>query len=126
MITIHIPRWEIPSQNKRETRHWSKNHKEMKWLTAIVRAHMAADDICMPGHFRYVEIMSWRSKRITDDANYRGGAKGAVDALKNAGAICDDKDKLAKIEYKQDLRSKSPIKGKPYTIIRVSAEPIKD
>jgi len=122
VIVLHFPNYYAPSQNTRDVTHWAERKRINDALLYVARSQMAADDVCMPGHFRYVEIMCYRRQLITDDANYRGGAKGLVDVLKRAGAIHDDKDKFVKITYRQDLLRNAPNK-RPLTIVRVSAEP---
>ena len=123
MITLRFLNYHVPSQNTRDTMHWAARGRIAKSLLFVARSQMAVDDVCGEGHFRYVDIMCYRPRLITDDSNYRGGAKTIVDVLKRCGAIHDDSDKFVSITYRQDLLRNAPNK-RPLTIIRVSPDPI--
>lgn len=123
MITIEIPNFYVPSQNTTDRTHWATKRRVNNMLAYRIRAAMSLDDVCQKGHFRYVEIMCYRPRLITDDANYRGGAKGLVDQLTKCGAISDDNDRMVSITYRQALLRDAP-KKRALTIVRVSAEPI--
>jgi hypothetical protein len=110
--------WVVPSQNVTMRRHWSKNAKERKLLERWIRSIIGAQPVPMAK--RWVHVHSVRSRRIADDANLRGGAKGLVDAIVAAGLLMDDSDQWAKIDYTQDT-----LKGrKAATAIVICDEPI--
>lgn len=110
---------EIPSQNKRDRRHWRIDHKETKDVESILRYAMRGNKMDEAKVKKIVTLISYRRQRITDVANLHGGAKGWVDAIKRAGLIVDDSDKWAEIKYEQFTLKHSPT-GKPCTIIRIS------
>jgi Holliday junction resolvase RusA-like endonuclease len=111
--------WEVPSQNVRERQHWSKAHRERKMLTNIIAAHRIVLPP-MPAHQtkRQIRITAYRKRRIADDANFRGGCKGLLDAMKQAGLIVDDSDKHIQVEYVQMLASEHYLK-RPVTSILI-------
>jgi hypothetical protein len=123
MIILEFPGYVIPSQNVRDKTHWAKRKNENDKLLLIARSQLSIEDICPRGSFRYVGIVCFRPRLITDDANFRGGAKGIVDVLKRAGAIYDDKDKAVSIKYEQ-WTLKHSVDKKAKTLIRISQEPL--
>ena len=108
---IVIPGYVIPSQNVTDRQHWSGKSRINNVLLMIVRA-AANREFGISQHLgkrRRVHVTSMRSKRITDDANLRGGAKGIVDCLTRAGVIKDDSDQWVSITYGQVIGWKCTI-----------------
>ncbi len=122
MIDLLLP-YNIPSQNVRDRWHWSKRARDQKmaerWIR-YVRRPGALDT--HNGMKRQVVITSYRKRRITDDANLRGGAKSLADALVNCGLLKDDSDQWMVAEYHQEAASKSPTK-KPATRVVITDLP---
>jgi len=104
----------IPSQNITDREHWTakrkrRNRYDEQIALAILLKYRKKDRnkiLSSPKNMK-LTIHSQRKRRILDDANLRGGAKGLVDAIAGLGLIYDDADKYVSIEYTQDT-------GKPY------------
>lgn len=103
---------EIPSQNKTDKEHWSVDHRRGKrferdlLLDLLIQTRKKARDkwTSRPA-FVKLKVISQRRRRITDDANLRGGAKSFIDAIKRLGLIYDDDDDHVSIEYVQKTGS---------------------
>lgn len=116
--TLVLPGYEVPSQNVRDRRHWSADHRERKALTWRVHAALPADGCPHRGRRRTIEVLAYRRARIRDDANLRGGAKALLDALVAAGVLRDDSDRWMHAEYRQDLHRRAGY-DQPTTVIRI-------
>jgi hypothetical protein len=97
---IVIP-YRIPSQNVTNKRHYMVNHRDGKRVEDMVIYTCLANNITKATGKRTITITSVRKRIVTDDANIRGGAKQLVDAIKRAGYLIDDCDKMADIRYEQ-------------------------
>lgn len=119
--TIILP-IEVPSQNTRERWHWSRQRREVaNWSSA---ASIAARRIGMPAigqRKAYVQIRSFRRRRITDRANLIGGCKGLIDGLVRARLIVDDAEAWMIADYDQYLLSdpSNPRPGQPCTMVSI-------
>lgn len=107
MIEILIP-LETPSQNVTDRQHWAVRKRFGKACEQWIKYAMRDGNLDVATKPRRVVITSYRKRRITDDANIRGGAKSLVDAIVRSGLLVDDKDTMARIEYRQELASKGP------------------
>jgi hypothetical protein len=114
-IDFYIP-LEVPSQNKTNVQHWAVRVKFKKLCVQWIR-HASRGAGKATGA-RRLKLTAYRKRRITDDANLRGGAKDMVDSIVNSGLLVDDNDKMAQIEYRQELAGDSPT-GKPCTRIQI-------
>lgn len=120
IIAASIP-YEVPSQNARDKWHWSKRKRDSTHAQMLINLEMIK--LFGTGHRklgakgpRKILLTCFRKRLITDDANLRGGAKGLVDAIVRVGLLVDDNDRMAHIEYRQELASKHQTK-KPCTVI---------
>ena len=121
-MEFSIP-YNIPSQNTRDGWHWVAKHKDTKRCEGMVR--MQSRGIPKATGKRFVFVTSYRVQRFKDDANFRGGAKGLLDALTRAGLLLDDDDHNAAISYEQFTLSMMPpdldrlFGGRPCTAVRL-------
>lgn len=121
-MNFAIP-YTIPSQNTRDGWHWAARHKDTKRCEGMIR--LQAQGIPKAAGKRFVFVTSYRVQRFKDDANFRGGAKGLLDAMKRAGLLIDDDDHNAVVSYEQFTLSKMPpdlersFSGRPCTQIRL-------
>jgi len=97
---VVIP-YRIPSQNVTEKSHYMVKHRDGKNAEEMVIYTCLANNIKKATGKRTITITSVRKRLVTDDANIRGGAKQLVDAIKRAGYLVDDCDKMADIRYEQ-------------------------
>ena len=89
----------IPSQNVRDRQHWRTRQRDGKKCEVIIRTY--SRHVPKATGKRWLKIISYRRRKMTDDANLRGGCKGLVDALVRADLLVDDRDSLATILYEQ-------------------------
>lgn len=111
-MTFIVP-YEIQSQNTLRG-HWTKAHKISCWTMMAALANN-------PGRKKehrkmLMRLVCYRKKLITDIDNLIAGSKPFKDGIKRAGFLVDDSDKWLKVEYVQELSSKSPT-GKPCTVV---------
>lgn len=102
MIEIMIPKWQVPSQNRRENGGVAckiDNWREGKRLTSILKYTTRAQD--KADGPRHVMITTFRKVLIRDYANLVGGAKTLCDSLVKAGLLVDDNIKMMTAEYLQ-------------------------
>lgn len=117
MIDLLIPA-EVPSQNKRERWHWSKQRREVSGWTQWFMYAMRPGRLDVATGKRKVHIHAFRRQRCRDEANLIGGCKGLIDGLVRAGLLVDDDRAHATFTYAEDVASKSPT-GKPCTRIQI-------
>lgn len=120
MTTFILP-CDIPSQNKRERWHWSKQRAEVKRWATLFRD--GSQGLRPPTGKRHVSITSYRRQRCRDMANLVGGCKGLIDGLVRAGVLLDDSIALMEATYAQEVVSRSPT-GKPCTVVAISEWPL--
>jgi len=108
---IVLPGYEIPSQNRTDRTHWAVKSRINNGLLLIIRAAVNREFSISQhdGKKRRVQVTSIRTRKITDEANLHGGAKGLIDCLTRAGVIVDDADKWAEISYAQMTGGKCTI-----------------
>ncbi len=117
MIDLLIPA-EVPSQNKRERWHWSKQRREVSGWERWFAYAMRPGRLDVATGKRKVHIHAFRRQRCRDEANLIGGCKGLIDGLVRAGLLVDDDRAHATFTYAEDVASKSPT-GKPCTKITI-------
>ena len=105
IYSLTIP-YVIPSQNVRERQHWAKRSRDGKKCEVMIRVR--SRHIPKATGRRRLKIISYRRRKMPDDANLRGGCKGLVDACVRAGLLLDDRDSLALIEYEQHTLAWTP------------------
>lgn len=123
MIELQIPA-QIPSQNATGS---GSNWRVRAWGTRTLRGlwhtwtmvEMRRAGVTKATGPRALHIIAYRTQRCADTANLIGGAKACVDGMTDAGLLVDDRDRLARITYEQQVASKSPTK-KPHTTVQVT------
>lgn len=111
------PRYQIPSGNSFNWKHWRAKQKNRQDAEIAVRCALPRGLVKATTR-RHVEIISYRRQKCRDRANFVAGCKSVVDALTSHGLLVDDSDTWARFTYHQRLLSESP-DGKPATVIRV-------
>jgi hypothetical protein len=117
VIDLLIP-VEVPSQNKRERWHWSKQRREVSGWERWFAYTMRPGRLDVATGKRKVHINAFRRQRCRDEANLIGGCKGLIDGLVRAGLLVDDDRAHATFTYAEDVASNSPTK-KPCTRVLI-------
>lgn len=110
--------FEVPSQNRTERRHWSTRAKERRDLNWMIAAALPRGGCQHDGRRRRIQILAYRRRRITDQANLVGGCKTLVDALVATGVIVDDSEQWVDLHYEQGLYRTAGY-DRPTTVIRI-------
>jgi len=97
----------VKSRNDLDRMHWTGRHKETKQWQELIAYEGFKGKVPRATTKMSVTIIAYRTARIRDDANLRGGCKPVLDALKRLGAIVDDSDTWIEDHYTQAI-SKQP------------------